>query len=142
MDFKHKNHLISTYLTFHKQLKEIKDTICDGNPPSRTNTMLTPLPEDTQNAIITHLEKISDLFDKLAQRYFPAELESKKKRESVSATKMWASIQLRQIEEDLSDIHPKTFGKKYGALEPEDQTYLEEIVDQIIQEIAEAEKLV
>ena len=142
MDFKHKNHLISTYRTFHNQLKEIKDTICDGYPPSRMNTMLTPLPRDTQNAIITHLEKITNLLDKLAQRYFSQELEKEKKRESVSATKMWASIQLRQIEEDLSDIHPKTFGKKYGALEPEDQVYLEEIVDQIMQEIAEAEKLV
>ena len=142
MDFKHKNHLISTYRTFHNQLKEIKDTIYDGYPPSRTNTMLTPLPKDTQNAIITHLEKITNLLDKLAQRYFSQELEKEKKRESVSATKMWASIQLRQMEEDLSDIHPKIFERKYGILEPEDQTYLEETVDQIMQEIAEAEKLV
>jgi|GEM_PF-2401796 len=142
MDFKHKNHLISTYLTFHKQFKEVKDTVCNGNPPSRTNTRLTPLPEHIQKAIIAHLDKISFLFDRLAQEYFEEELEKEKKVEPVSATKMWASIQLRQIEEDLSDIHPKNFGRKYGALEPEDQAYLEEIVNQIMQEIIEAEKLV
>lgn len=142
MDFKHKNHLISTYLTFHKQVKEVKDTICDGNPPSRTDTMLTPLSKDLQEGIITRLEKIADLFEKIAQKYLSAELKKEKKRESMSATKMWASMQLRQIEEDLADIHPKNFGRKYGALDPEDQAYLEDIVNQILQEIVEAEKLV
>jgi len=142
MDFKHKNHLISTYITFHKQLKEIKDIICNGNAPSGTNTVLTPLSEKMQNAILSRLEKISILFDEIAHKYFSEELQAKLKREPASATRMWASIQLRQMEEDLSDLHPNNFEKKYGSLESEEKDYLEEIIDKIMQEIAEAEKLI
>lgn len=142
MDFKHKNHLVSSYLTLQKQIQEIRDTICEGRPPTGTNATLTPLPENIQNAIMNCLETIYALFEQLVQRYAPDELENIAKKEPVSATIMWASIQLRQIQENVSEVHPKVFERRFGKLEPEERTPLAEVIEQILNKLTEAQKLV
>jgi len=142
MDFKHKNHLVSSYLTLQKQIQEIRDTICEGRPPTGTNATLTPLPENIQNAITAYLEEAYELFELLVQKYAIDELEKNIKKEPVSATMMWASIQLRQIQENVSDVYPRIFERKFGALEPEEWTYLTEIIGQILNKLADAQKLV
>ena len=141
MDFKHKNHLVSSYLTLQKQIREIRDTIYEGRPPTKANASLTPLPENIQDAIISCLERISEAFIQLVERYAAAELEGMMKREPVSATKMWASIQLRQLQENLSDMHPDMFEKKYGKLDPEERLYLKKLMDTILQELRKAEQI-
>ena len=142
MDFKHKNHLVSSYLTLQKQIQEISGTICEGRPPTGANASLTPLPENIQDAIMAYLEKIYELFEQLVQRYAADELENIAKKEPVSATMMWASIQLRQLQENISDVHPRVFEKKFGKLEPEERTPLTEVIEQILNKLAEAQKLV
>ena len=142
MDFKHKNHLISSYLTLQKQIQEIRDTICEGRPPTGANASLTPLPDNIQNAIMAYLEKIYELFEQLVQIYAADELENIARKEPVSATMMWASIQLRQLEENISDVHPRVFEKKFGKLEPEERAYLTEVIEQILKKLAEAQKFV
>lgn len=91
---------------------------------------------------MNHLAKIKILFEELAEKYIIDELEKAQKREPVSATKMWAYIQLKQLEESISAIHPKTFEKKYGVMEPDERIHLKEAVDKILQELKEAQKLV
>ena len=142
MDFKHKNHLVSSYLTLQKQIQEISGTICEGRPPTVANASLTPLPENIQDAIMAYLEKISELFEQLVQRYAVNELENIMKKEPVSATIMWASIQLRQLEENISDVHPRVFEKKFGTLEPEERAYLTEVIEQILKKLTEVQKFV
>ena len=142
MDFKHKNHLVSSYLTLQKQIQEISDTICEGRPPTGANASLTPLPENIQDAIMAYLEKIYELFEQLVQRYAADELENIAKKEPVSATIMWASIQLRQLEENISDVHPRVFEKKFGTLGPEERAYLTEVIEQILKKLTEAQKFV
>jgi len=142
MDFKHKNHLVSSYLTLQMQIQEIRGTICEGRPPTGTNASLTPLPKDIQNTIVAYLETIYELFEQLVQKYAPDELENIAKKEPVSATMMWASIQLRQLEENISDVHPRVFEKKFGKLEPEERAYLTEVIEQILKKLAEAQKFV
>ncbi|MGQ9609585.1 MAG: hypothetical protein ACUVWN_09795 [bacterium] len=142
MDFKHKNHLISSYHLFQKQIQEIRDTICEGRPPTGTNATLTPLPEKIQSEIMAYLEKVYELFTQLVQKYATYELEKKTKKEPVSATIMWASVQLRQIQENISEIHPKIFEKKFGLLEPEEHMHLTEIIEQILEKLVEAQKLI
>jgi len=142
MDFKHKNHLVSSYLTLQKQIQEISGTICEGRPPTVANASLTPLPENIQDAIMAYLEKIYELFEQLIQRYAADELENIAKKEPVSATIMWASIQLRQLEENISDVHPRIFEKKFGTLEPEERAYLTEVIEKILKKLTEAQKFV
>ncbi len=142
MDFKHKNHLLSGYLLLQKHIQEIQDIVREGCPPTSNVPSLTPLPEDIQNDLMDHLAKIKKLFEELAQKYISDELEKTRKREPVSATKMWAYIQLKELEESISAMHPDVFEKKYGAMEPEEKTYLKETVDKIIHELKEAQKLV
>lgn len=142
MDFKHKNHLVSSYLTLQKQIQEISNTICEGHPPTGANASLTPLPENIQDAIMAYLETISELFEKLVQRYAADELENIAKKEPVSATIMWASIQLRQLEENISDMHPRVSEKKFGTLEPEERAYLTEVIEQILNKLTESQKFV
>lgn len=142
MDFKHKNHLISSYVTLQEQLQEVRSTICEGRPPTGNSASLTPLPGDTQSNIIDHLEKVNALFEQLAQRYIAAELQNMKKKQPVSATKMWASIQLRQLQENISDISPEVFERKFGTLDPEERAHIKEVIDQILQELKEAQGLV
>jgi hypothetical protein len=142
MDFKHKNHLVSSYLTLQKQIQEISGTICEGRPPTVANASLTPLPENIQDAIMAYLEKIYELFEQLVQRYAADESENIAKKEPVSATIMWASIQLRQLEENISDVHPRIFEKKFGTLEPEERAYLTEVIEKILKKLTEAQKFV
>ncbi len=142
MDFKHKNHLVSSYLTLQKQIQEIRDTICEGRPPTGTNTTLTPLPENIQDKIMAYLEKVSELFEQLVYKYAIDELEKSVKKEPVSATIMWASIQLRQIQENITDVHPGSFERKFGPLEPEERAYIAEITEQILKKLTDAQKLV
>lgn len=142
MDFKHKNHLLSSYLTLQKQIQEIKDTICEGRPPTGTNASLTPLPEDVRNAIMDCLKEVSELFEQIIKKLAVNELDSLAKKEPVSATVMWASILLRQLQETVSDVHPKIFEKKFGKLESEERAYLTDIIDQIIKKLTDAQKLV
>ena len=123
-------------------MQEISDTICNGRPPTGTNATLTPLPENVQNAIMAYLEKIYELFEQLVQIYAADELENIARKEPVSATMMWASIQLRQLEENISDVHPRVFEKKFGKLEPEERAYLTEVIEQILNKLTEAQKLV
>lgn len=142
MDFKHKNHLLSGYLLLQKHIQEIQDIIREGCPPTSNVPSLTPLPEDVQNDLMGHLNRIRTLFEELAQKYIADELEKTRKREPVSVTKMWAYIQLKELEENLSTIHPNVFEKKYGVLEQEERILLKETIDQMIQELKEAQKLV
>jgi len=142
MDFKHKNHLVSSYLTLQKQIQEISDTICEGRPPTGANSSLTSLPDNIQGAIMAYLETISELFEQLVQRYAADELENIAKKEPVSATMMWASIQLRQLEENISDVHPRVFEKKFGTLGPEERAYLTDVIGQILKKLTEAQKFV
>jgi len=55
---------------------------------------------------------------------------------------MWASIQIRQLQENVSDVYPRTFEKKFGKLEPEERAYLTEIIEQILKQLTDAQKLV
>ena len=142
MDFKHKNHLVSSYLTLQKQIRELRDTICEGCPPTKANASLTPLTKGTQDAIMARMERIDRLFEQLVQLFADDELKKTEAKESVSATKMWASIQLRQLQEYISDIHPDVFERKFGSLDPEEKLQLEKTIDQINQELTEAQRLV
>ena len=143
MRFGHKNHMISGYVILQEQVQKIRDTICNGLPPTGTRRSLTPLSEDTQNSITVHLDRVTELFEQLAQKYTADELEEiMNKKESTSATKMWASIQLKQLQESMSTIHPAVFEKKYGPLEPEEREYLKEIIGKILQELEEAQQFV
>ena len=143
MHFRHKNHLISGYLTLQEQIKDIRDTICGGIPPAGAHNSLTPLSKDTQNSVIAHLDRVNELFGQLAQKYVANELEKAiNKKESASVTKMWASMQLRQLQEIISDMHPEVFEKKYGILESEEREYLKEIIDKILQELEEVQQFV
>jgi len=142
MHFKHKNHLVSSYISLLDRAQEIRDVICRGRPPTGTRDTLTPLSEDTQNAIIAHLDRITALFEQVAQKYIGDEMETMRKRDHISVTKMWASIQLRQLRENMSDIHPAVFEKKYSALAPDEREDLKEMADQILRELEEAQQLV
>ena len=84
--FRHKNHLISSYLALQQQVQEIRDTICRGRPPTSNRDSLTPLSEDMQNAITAHLGKITELFNQLAQKYIAHELEKVMRKEPISTT--------------------------------------------------------
>ena len=142
MDFKHKNHLVSNYSTLQKQIQEIRDTICEGRTVTRANASLTPLTKDMQDAVMVHLEEVGRLFEQLVKLFANAELDKMRVREPVSATKMWASIQLRQLQENVSDMHPETFEKKFGEIESEKRAYLADVIERILQELTEAQKLV
>lgn len=140
MDFKHRNHLISSYLTLRKQVQEIRDTICEGRPPTGTFASLTPLPKEMQELMLSHLKDICELFEHLVQIYAKDELNDAMKREPISATVMWASIQLRQLQETISEIHPKVFERKFGHLNPDEKAYIAEIVEKALTKIQEAQK--
>jgi len=142
MEFKHKNHLLSGYLLLQKHIQEIRDIIQEGRPPTSDIANLSPLPENIQNELMEHLAKVKALYEELTQMYVAPELEKAKKREPVSATKMWAYIQLKQLEENMSTMHPKVFERRYGAMKSDERGHLKEIIEKILQELKEAQKLV
>ena len=142
MDLKHKNHLLSSQMMLKEHIKQIRDIVCEGHPPTGSGSSLTPLPPTVQSEITGRLEKISHLLDQVGQKYVRAELEKVGRRQPMSATKMWASMQLMRLREIVTDLAPDVFEKKYGPLAPEEKKYLEKVVDEILQEIEETNQFV
>ncbi|MCD6507953.1 hypothetical protein J7M22_15200 [Candidatus Poribacteria bacterium] len=135
MKFKHKNHLLSGYLTLAKQIREVRSIICEGEPISGTGMPMEPLPQEKQDKILRVLKLISDRFEKLVAKFAPEELEESGRRQNASVTKMWASIVLRNIRETLESIHPRNFERKFGDLSPKEKELLKAESERMIEEL-------
>jgi len=143
MDSKHKNHLISGYITLRKSVNEISTLICEGRTPTGTSAPLTPLPKEIQSAILATLDKIVSRFEELVQRYAADELERRMKKEPLSATKMWTSVLLGQLRDDMADLHPGKFERKFGEFDSrEERIYIQETIESILCELEEIQRLV
>lgn len=143
MDFKHKNHLISGYITLHKSVNEIRSLICEGRTPTGTSAPLTPLPKEIQDTILDALDEVMSQFEALAQRYAADELTKRMEKEPVSATKMWASVLLGQLRDNMAGLLPERFERKFGKFDsPEERVSLQENIECIMRELEEIQNLV
>jgi hypothetical protein len=143
MDFKHKNHLVSGYVMLRKSVNEIRALICEGRTPTGTSAPLTPLPKEIQDAILAALNEILSKFEALAQRYAADELIKLTKRETLSVTKMWASVLLSQLRDDIADLHPGRFERKFGEFDSEEERiHIRETIESILYELEETQRLV
>lgn len=143
MDFKHKNHLVSGYVNLRKQVQEIRSLICEGRTPTGTSAPLTPLPKEIQDAILAALDEVASQFEALAQRYAADELTILAKKQPVSVTKMWASVLLSQLRDDMADLHPERFERKFGEFgSQEERIHIRETIESILGRLEEARRLV
>ena len=143
MDFKQKNHLISSYVTLQKSIFEIRSLICEGRTPTGTSAPLTPLPKEIQDTILAVLNEVASQFEALVQKYAADELTTLSKKQPISATKMWASVLLGQLRDDMADLHPERFERKFGEFDSqEERTYLQETIERILHELEETRHLV
>jgi len=143
MDFKHKNHLISGYVTLQKSVQEIRALICEGRTPTGTSTPLMPLPKEIQDTILGTLNEVVSQFEALVQRYAADELTTRSKKQPISATKMWASVLLGQLRDNMEDLHPGKFERKFGEFDSQkERIHLQETIERILRELEETQRLV
>ncbi len=143
MDFKHKNHLVSGYVTLQKFVQEIRALIYEGRTPTGTSTPLTPLPKEIQDAILAALDEVVFQFEALAQRYVADELTARAKKQRVSATQMWASVLLGQLRDNMADLHPERFERQFGEFDSqEEREHLQEVIERILRKLEETQRLV
>lgn len=143
MDFKHKNHLISGYVTLQKFVQDIRALICEGRTPAGTSTPLTPLSQEIQDVILAALDEVVSQFEALAQRYAADELTARTKKQPLSATYMWASVLLGQLRDNMADLHPGRFERQFGEFDSqEERVHLQEAIEGILRKLEEARRLV
>lgn len=143
MDFKHKNHLVSSYVTFQKSVQEILALICEGRTPTGTSAPLAPLPKEIQDAILAALNEMASQFEALMQRYAADELTTRAKKQPLSATKMWASVLLNQLRDNMADLHPERFERKFGKFDSQEERIdLQETIERLLSRLEEIQRLV
>lgn len=143
MDFKHKNHLISGYVTLRKSVNEIRALICEGRTSTGTSAPLTPLPKEITDTILAALDEIVSQFEALAREYAADELTTRSKKQPISATKMWTGVLLGRLRDNMADLHPEKFERKFGEFDSqEERRRLQETIEHILRKLEEIQRLV
>ena len=135
MDYKHKNHLVSGYVTLLKEIREIKSVVREGEPISGMGTMMEPLSEKEQKIIFSILSLIAASLRDLIIQFAPEKLQDLEKRRDTSMTRMWTSILLGNIRETLKSIHPKNSERSFGNMLPDEREKIATEIEMALEKI-------
>jgi len=135
----HKSHLFSTYTTILQHLAEIRQVVTAGKSP--TGARVKPLPEPLRDKLLALLDGAAADLEKAVRTFVPDFERATTEVGSLAATRMWASILLRTVEELVEDIHPKEMSRHYGEIGEEEADLLREKVEPVLASIRKGMKL-
>ena len=108
----HITHLLSTYTTALQHLAEIRQVITAGKSPA--GGRLTPFPQPLRDDLLALLDKAAEGLEEAVRALVPDFESATGEAGGQGATRMWASILLRTVEELVKDIQPNIMGRNYG----------------------------
>jgi len=135
----HKSHLFSTYTTIVQHLVEIRQVVTAGKSP--TGARVKPLPEPLRDKLLALLDSAAADLEEAVRTFVPDFERATTEVGDVAATRMWASILLRTVEELVEDIHPKELSRHYGEIGEEEADLLQEKVEPVLASIRNGMKL-
>ena len=127
---RHRSHLVSTYTTVLQHLGEIRQAITAGKSPG--GARLTPLPEPLRDQLLDQIDRIAAGLEELVRHFVPDWERTAAETGGLAATRMWAAILLRTVEELVEDLEPDHIQRHYGALELQDVAELDERLQQVL----------
>jgi antitoxin (DNA-binding transcriptional repressor) of toxin-antitoxin stability system len=133
---RHRSHLVSTHTTVLQHIAEIRQAITAGKSPG--GARLTPLPEPLRSRLLAGLDSIASDLGELVSHFAPDWERRATKMEGPAATKMWAAILLRTVEELVEDLEPSRLTRHYGAVREEDADLLRRRTAQVLKAVQEA----
>jgi len=129
----HKSHLFSTYTTVLQHLAEIRQVVTAGKSP--TGARVKPLPEPLRDKLLALLDSAAADLEEAVRTFVPDFERATTEVGGVAATRMWASILLRTVEELVEDIYPREMSRHYGEIGEEDADLLREKVEPVLANI-------
>jgi len=135
----HKSHLFSTYTTILQHLAEIRQVMTAVKSPA--GARVKPLPEPLRDKLLAVLDSAAADLEEVVRTFVPDFERATTEVGGIAATRMWASILLRTVEELVEDIHPKEMGRHYGEIGEEEADLLREKVEPVLARIRKGMKL-
>ena len=135
----HKSHLFSTYATILQHLAEIRQVVTTGKSPA--GARVKPLPEPLRDKLLALLDRAAADLEEAVSTFVPDFERATAEVGGVAATRMWASILLRTVEELVENIHPKEMSRHYGEIGKEEASLLREKVEPVLASIRNGMKL-
>jgi len=135
----HKSHLFSTYTTILQHLAEIRQVVTAGKSP--TGARVKPLAEPLRDKLLALLDSAASDLEEAVRTFVPDFERATTEVGGIAATRMWANILLRTVEELVEDIHPKEMSRHYGAIGEEEADLLREKVEPVLASIRKGMKL-
>jgi len=135
----HKSHLFSTYTTILQHLAEIRQVVTAGKSPA--GARVKPLAEPLRDKLLALLDSAASDLEEAVRTFVPDFERATAEVGGIAATRMWANILLRTVEELVEDIHPKEMSRHYGAIGEEEADLLREKVEPVLASIRKGMKL-
>jgi hypothetical protein len=135
----HKSHLFSTYTTVLQHLAEIRQVVTAGKTPA--GGRVKPLPEPLRHKLLALLDRVAADLEEAVKTFVPDFERAATEVGGMAATRMWASILLRTVEELVEDIHPKEMSRHYGEIAEQEANLLREKVELVLASIRSTMKL-
>jgi hypothetical protein len=135
----HRSHLFSTYTTILQHLAEIRQVVTAGKTPA--GARVQPLPEPLRGKLLALLDSAAAGLEEAVKAFVPDFERATTEVGGVAATRMWASILLRTVEELVEDIHPKEMSRHYGEIGEGEAELLREKVEPVLATIRRGMKL-
>jgi hypothetical protein len=131
----HKSHLVSTYRTAVQHLAEIRQAVSSGKSPA--GSQLTPLPEPARSNFLAGLNRVAAQLEDLLDSSV-TDWRKTTGAAGLAATRMWANLLLRTVEELIRDLLPSRMSRRYGALKPAECEQLQREVESVLASLSEA----
>lgn len=135
----HKSHLLSTYTTILQHLAEIRQVVTAGRSPA--GARVKPLAEPLRNKFVALLDSAASDLEEAVRTFVPDFERATTEVGGIAATRMWANVLLRTVEELVEDIHPKEMSRHYSAIGEEEADLLREKVEPVLASIRKGMKL-
>lgn len=135
----HRSHLFSTYTTVLQHLAEIRQVVRTGKTPAGGH--VRPLPEALRGKLLALLDRVATDLEEAVRTFVPDFERATAEVGGVAATRMWASILLRTLEELVEALHPKEMSRHYGEIGEEEANLLREKVEPVLASIRKGMKL-
>jgi hypothetical protein len=118
-----RRHLVSAYVTIRHLGRQVEEAGRDGRSPSGVGAPLTPLAEDTTQAVVAPLLTLAQELRATAAVLAPAELAAVEAPQPPRSTLNWMSNLLDGVRAAVDNLQPGRMGK-YGMVSEEEADML------------------
>jgi len=135
MQVQHESHIVSTYHTMTKYLRDIRQLVATG--VSSDGDRYEAFPEPQRSELLHAIDCLLTGIEEMMRAVIPEWDTRATAVKAFGAARMWVSTMLLLTQEQLEDIHPQRMGRHYGALEHDEAQQLQARVEALQAELVQ-----